>query len=999
LIRVAPGDDWCGAINGAAPGDQIVFAPGDYNTPCWIRAQGSPGAWITVRAESQDPSARSVFNYSGFSSNVLELRGTSHLILRGFAFGPTQEDVDAIRVRQADQVVIEENLFQDIGGISIAANDPGSTVAGLVIRNNTFRDLRATGIYLGCHQGDCNVDEIVFEGNLIDGVSPADPSAVGYGIEVKLNSYGLLRDNTVYRTKGPGIMVYGSNQADPPSVVEGNYVEGSLTEGGIVVGGGPAIVRNNVLVGNAYGGISAQNYGGRDLQRSVWIVHNSVLNNQHSGVNVAGWAPGADNVLAYNAILPLPGTQALRPAAPAGTVVGNVVCASPEECFEKASAAPYDLWPKSGGPLQNAAASGDEPWRPVDDFMGVLRGASADVGAFERVDFTFPRLVGDGGARPPRVTLGGDTFQDVPTDHWAYRDIQWLWEGGFVAGCSAAPRLYCPERPLNRAEAAVFIERGLRGGGYQPPQPGRSPFEDVALTDWFVDWVAQLWEDGYTAGCWADPPHFCPLQAHTRAEATVFFLRLLNGRDYLPPEPQELYYRDVPLEAWYAKWVAAADRAGLTRACEDPANRADTRFRPQDPITRAEAACMLVRAKLSYAPMPSLEDEKATYRTWGWTWSPDQEPNFPGDPSYYVQDPDIHGDTEGDDLWTYLHMYRRTGEKGYFDRAAAWARYFKEDYRTCVGEGYADFCYDLDAFGADHLWGWGLVDWYLFTGDLQALEEAERLAEVVEALHGPNTTFGCYVVDACLEYGPRGAARHLLLVTRVAEVTREARWIALRDKILDRILTAPEWDEELGMYFVGEWSTDSWLWEGAYASGARIQSSFQVGWLSEALYRAYLATGREEIRERLVSMARFVAAYGLDPQYQYTGSAFGVVNGQVWHDYSSQQPVTFWDPVYTTSLVNTLVLGYKYSGDPQLLGAAKTFFNRGTKGIYGEPTARRAGDNEVSHFIDTEFASAHGYFYLDNNKGELQYTYLIFENGGDPTVELNGGGGGGEGAP
>jgi len=43
--------------------------------------------------------------------------------------------------------------------------------------------------------------------------------------------------------------------------------------------------------------------------------------------------------------------------------------------------------------------------------------------------------------------------------------------------------------------------------------------------------------------------------------------------------------------------VAAAYAAGLTQDCEDPPNRGADRFRPQDPITRAEAACMMVRAK------------------------------------------------------------------------------------------------------------------------------------------------------------------------------------------------------------------------------------------------------------------------------------------------------------------------------------------------------------------------------------------------------------------
>jgi len=387
-------------------------------------------------------------------------------------------------------------------------------------------------------------------------------------------------------------------------------------------------------------------------------------------------------------------------------------------------------------------------------------------------------------------------------------------------------------------------------------------------------------------------------------------------------------------------------------------------------------------------PMPTLEDEINTYKAWGWTWDPSIEPNFPGDPSYTVVDPDIHGDTEGDDLWSYLMMYQRTGQQGYFDRAAAWARYFKEDYGNCVGGQYSDFCYDLNSYGADHLYGWGLVDWYLFTGDTAALAEAEQLAETVEQLHSPGTVFGCYLRDGCMQYGVRAIGRHLNLVTRVAEVTGKQRWLDLRDQLIDMIMNSQHFNAQYGSYFRGEWSTDQTLGAGAYAAGDRIQSAFELGVLDEALAQAYRVTGRTDIRDRLITMARYVDKYGLDPTYQYTAKTFGIVNGQLYHSYAQNTPVTFWDPVYTTDLVNTLVRGYKLTGDLHLYDRAKYFFNRGTKGLYGEPIKRGAPDDQVDHFIDTEFSSSSGNFYLDHNKGELQYTYLLFEGAGDPPVSV-----------
>jgi len=403
-ILVNSSSAWCTAINSALPGDDIVFAPGSYTDTCWITAKGLPGSPIIIRAQSTDPSQQSIFAYPGSSSNVLDLLNASYLTLRGFSFNPTQDGVDAIRIRSANDVIIEQNLFQGIGGVCIPAND-GDTQR-ITVRNNTFKDLKYTCLYFGCQDGtSCHTTDLLVEGNLIDTVTtPYDPSAVGYGLEIKLNSYGTVRDNTIYRTKGPGIMVYGSNRKDPPSVVEGNYVEGSKTEGGIVIGGGPAIVRNNVLVGNAYGGISAQDYNGRGLQKNVWIVENTVLNNADSGINVESWSAGSGNVIAFNAILPKAGTPALRPSSPAGTLIGNVTCAIASSCFVNATTPPYDLWPSPTSPLLNTAGTGTEPWRPMDDFMGVIRGAAADVGAFERTSSNFNHLVGGGNPRPPRIS-------------------------------------------------------------------------------------------------------------------------------------------------------------------------------------------------------------------------------------------------------------------------------------------------------------------------------------------------------------------------------------------------------------------------------------------------------------------------------------------------------------------------------------------------------------------------------------------------------------------
>jgi parallel beta-helix repeat protein len=214
-------------------------------------------------------------------------------------------------------------------------------------------------------------------------------------------------------------------------------------------------------------------------------------------------------------------------------------------------------------------------WSSGQGVSSPYSGNSPDMGAYEFSDLPSP------------------TFDDVPFDHWAYETIETLYRAGYVAGCSTDPLMYCPEATMTRAESAVFVERGIYGADHLPDQPTEQIFADVPLTEWFAKWATALWNDGYTAGCGTDPLIYCPLQGHTRAEGSVFFLRMMNGADYVPPEPVGLF-TDVPITAWYADWVEAAYNAGIIPACQ---TEPEMLFCPEEPLNRAMAAYMMVHAK------------------------------------------------------------------------------------------------------------------------------------------------------------------------------------------------------------------------------------------------------------------------------------------------------------------------------------------------------------------------------------------------------------------
>jgi hypothetical protein len=120
--QVGPSDMWCNIINSASPGDEIVFNPGSYTTPCWLTAKGTSSSSILVRSQSTLPGQQATFAYSGSTSNVIELRDAAHLILQGFAFVRTQDGVNPLRIWRANDIVIEQNSFQESGAVTIAVN-------------------------------------------------------------------------------------------------------------------------------------------------------------------------------------------------------------------------------------------------------------------------------------------------------------------------------------------------------------------------------------------------------------------------------------------------------------------------------------------------------------------------------------------------------------------------------------------------------------------------------------------------------------------------------------------------------------------------------------------------------------------------------------------------------------------------------------------------------------------------------------------------------------
>jgi hypothetical protein len=190
--------------------------------------------------------------------------------------------------------------------------------------------------------------------------------------------HSAILGNVVLDTKGPGIMVYGATGVASPNLVERNVVSGSRHSAGIVVGGGPALVRNNVLALNAEAGIDITDYGRRGLLRQVSVVHNSILQRHRSGIALARDRVH-DVTVAFNAVRVADGGPAL-PAPRAGLrLAGNVDC-SRSDCFRDPDR--WDFSPSHQLAVDVAAAASVD--LAPDDFFGVARGDRRAAGAIDR---------------------------------------------------------------------------------------------------------------------------------------------------------------------------------------------------------------------------------------------------------------------------------------------------------------------------------------------------------------------------------------------------------------------------------------------------------------------------------------------------------------------------------------------------------------------------------------------------------------------------------------
>ena len=195
------------------------------------------------------------------------------------------------------------------------------------------------------------------------------------------------------------------------------------------------------------------------------------------------------------------------------------------------------------------------------------------------------------------TALTNSPFADVNNIYWSRDYIQAIWSAGITSGCLPSPLSYCPDATITRAEMAIFLLKGIHGGGYAPPAVGASTgFADVATDYWAAAWVKQLGVEGITSGCGGG--NYCPDAVVTRAEMAVFLLKSKHGTGYVPPAAVGLF-TDVPIGHWADKWIERLAVEGITAGC------GGGNYCPNSSVTRAQMAVFIQKTFAATVPMPT----------------------------------------------------------------------------------------------------------------------------------------------------------------------------------------------------------------------------------------------------------------------------------------------------------------------------------------------------------------------------------------------------------
>ncbi|AHV95811.1 S-layer domain protein [Paenibacillus sabinae T27] len=181
--------------------------------------------------------------------------------------------------------------------------------------------------------------------------------------------------------------------------------------------------------------------------------------------------------------------------------------------------------------------------------------------------------------------------------HWAEEEIK-VWIGnGLISGY--ADRTFQPDKVITRAE---FISLANKAFGFS--HKADQTFKDVPQGKWFYNDVSKAKFTGYISG-FGDGT-FRPDQPITREESAKIIYQLMQLEEGTITRDTEAFQDEQQMSAWSKPYIKVVASKGYLKGYPDKS------FRPQKPITRAEAVVVLDQAVGQLIHQPGTYDLKNT---------------------------------------------------------------------------------------------------------------------------------------------------------------------------------------------------------------------------------------------------------------------------------------------------------------------------------------------------------------------------------------------------
>jgi hypothetical protein len=394
-VTVNPGDDLGALTASLQQGDIITFNDGTYVLEGTLYWTGTGTEEAPIVFEPAEGATVILQRVGGGWAVVLE--DSSWVQIRGLTF---EGGGLALSGGLNTHVTVEDCVFHAMPGYGIRIQ---SDAQFLLLEHNHIYDIEdATGIYAGCNDTSCWVQDSVIAGNQVHRIGGDWNTGIYLGNGSHSN---VVRDNVIYNVPYLGLRL-GSTEFAPPNVADGNVVWG--VAGDAMNVDGAALVQNNLIFGVDGYGIRASS-NDREAFENVALIFNTIVNTRAYGIRTDGWPDRDDMVLANNVVANPTGVALdYRWGNATDTdnhVVGNVfsgyVSVDPTLFpdwyvagaghYDFVDVDGFDFYPSADSTLIGAADDSEASLVPVTDFNGMERPLAApDVGAYEWRGFRNP---------------------------------------------------------------------------------------------------------------------------------------------------------------------------------------------------------------------------------------------------------------------------------------------------------------------------------------------------------------------------------------------------------------------------------------------------------------------------------------------------------------------------------------------------------------------------------------------------------------------------------